>query len=183
MRVVVLSALLGSLAACGSDCEVGPISTSTLSDQQRLEMRLLMPWFEHAKACKVAGYNVIGPEAQVNGDLTVLATTGTAVTFTGPSQVAVFTKSKATATIEVGEDGSLVRISYTGKGIDGTLVSFVDEDGDGRIDTQIGSAGVWVNVDGQWAKVEKRGERPGAVVLGKWAPMKKVGRVWVVDGE
>lgn len=47
---------------------------------------------------------------------------------------------------------------------------------DGRLDSKIGEHAGFVNLNGQWSRLEKRGEQLGALVNGEWRLLEKDGR-------
>jgi DNA-binding beta-propeller fold protein YncE len=60
---------------------------------------------------------------------------------------------------------------------DGQKYSFTDANADGRLDSKIGQQAGFVNLDGQWSRLEKRGNQLGALVNGEWRPLEKQGKL------
>ena len=179
--LVLPLAALSSLAGCRSDCVVGPLSTIGLSQQETELLNDLAPWATNAKTCTESGYALIVPADGGPGGI-VVTPDGTKMLYLGTRTVAIQTKAGYLATLhDLGNTGRFDSVSYDViDPADGQKYFVTDADGVGRLNTKIGEHGGFVNIDGQWCRLEKRAEQLGAIVDGTWKPLEKQGRVWRV---
>jgi hypothetical protein len=172
-----LVALL-TLAGCGDSCVTGPISTAGATATQQALVKVLSPWTQHAKTCKIGGYVVMGPADGTPSEIFVTRN-GTTIDITEEGAIHVRARDGSLASIQAfGDAGHFDWISYDAiDPADGQKYSFTDSDADGRLDTKIGEKAGFVNLDGGWSQLEKRGGKLGALVGGEWRPLKEQERM------
>jgi hypothetical protein len=183
-NVFVLTVLL-ALAGCGNDeCTTGAIPTKSFTGAQQSEMKVLVPWLNHAKTCRVAGYIVMGPADGALGEL-IVTRDGMSVLFESPREIHVQSSGGSLVSIQdLSGAGRFDSISYTIiDPTDGLKYVVTDANADGRLDTKIGDKAGFANINGEWARFEKRGDRLGAVVAGEWRPLEKQGRIWQLQAK
>jgi hypothetical protein len=172
-----LTALL-TLAGCGDSCVTGPISNSGATATQQALAKALSPWTQHAKTCQIGGYVVMGPAEGTPTEIFVTRN-GTTVNITERGAIHVRAKDGSLVSIQdFGGADHFDWISYDAiDPADGKRYSFTDANADGRLDTKIGEKAGFVNLDGKWSQLEKRGNELGALVDGEWRPLEKQGRM------
>jgi hypothetical protein len=179
----VLTVLL-ALAGCDNSCVIGAVPTDKFTKAQQSEMKVVMPWAKHAQTCRIAGYIVMGPTDGSSGEI-VVTRDGTSVLLEGPRQIHVQSPGGSLVSIQdLSGAGQFDWISYSAiDPADGLKYTITDADADGRLDTKIGDNAGFANINGEWARFEKRGDQLGAVVAGEWRPLEKHGRNWQVQSK
>jgi len=178
-RNVIAFTVLLALVGCDNSCVTGVIPTDRFTKAQQSGMKVVIPWASHAKTCRVAGYIVMGPSDGASGEI-VVTREGTTVLFGSPREIRVQSRRGSLVGIQdLSGAGRFDWISYTAiDPTDGLEYTIIDADADGRLDTKIGENAGFANIDGQWARFEKRGAQLGAVVAGEWRPIEMHGRTW-----
>jgi|GraSoiStandDraft_46_1057282.scaffolds.fasta_scaffold481301_2 hypothetical protein len=175
-RMFTFTALL-ALAGCGDSCVVGPLSTAGMTATQRAVLQMEAPWMKHAKTCRIGGYLVMAP-ADGTPDEIWVTRNGTTVNMTERDSIDI--QSRAGSLVSLQDPGGVGRfdwVSYSAVDpADGQKYSVTDADADGRLDTKIGDHAGFVNLGGEWSRLEKRGNQLGAIVAGEWRPIEKQGR-------
>ena len=174
---ILAAALL--LEGCRDECVTGPLSTHGLSQQEADFLKVVWPWTQQSKTCRVSGYLLVVP-ANGGPDGILVAPDGTKVMFMGPGNWAVQAKDGSLTTLQdLTGGGRFDSISYSAiDPADGQKFSVTDANADGVLDLKIGDHGGFVNISGQWCRLEKRGDQVGAIVGGEWKPLQKEGRVY-----
>jgi hypothetical protein len=179
-RGACLLAVLLALPGCDNNsCVTGAIPTNSFSKAQQSEIKVVMPWANHAQTCRIAGYIVMGPADGASGEI-VVTRDGASVLFEGTREIHVKSPDGSTVSIQdLSGAGRFDSISYDAiDPADGLKYVITDADADGRLDTKIGDKAGFANINGEWARFEKHGEQLGAVVAGEWRPLEKHGRIW-----
>ncbi len=176
--------VLVSLAGCDNSCVTGAIPTDTFTKVQQSQMNVVMPWAGHARTCRIAGYTVMGPADGASGEIVVVRD-GSRVLFEGAREIHVMSAGGSLVGIQdLSGAGQFDWISYSAiDPTDGLRYTITDADADGRLDTKIGDNAGFVNINGQWARFEKRDSQLGAVIAGEWRPLEKHERVWQVQSK
>ena len=151
---------------------------SAFKPEERDMAKAEMPWWKDTKACKVSAYSVFGPSDPKSGALVITPAFGWKVMFDSPTFVIAMTPKGNMVTLEMNADGALTSIGYDAIGADGKKVQVIDQNADGVLDHKMTADGFFVNIDGQWARFEKKDGKPGAVTSGGWRPLVIVDRVW-----
>jgi hypothetical protein len=172
-----LAALL-ALGGCDDSCVTGPISTAGTTEVDQALLDWSPTWNRHAKTCQVGGYTVIGPAESAPGEIYVTRN-GTTVWITEQGTIDIRSRDGSLVSVQdMDSTGHFTLVSYDAiDPADGQKYSFTDANADGRLDTKIGDHGGFVNLDGQWLRLEKRGDQPGALVNGEWKPLEKRGKL------
>jgi hypothetical protein len=178
-RSAVSFAFLLALTGCGDSCVTGAIPMDGLTKAQQSEMKVAVPWGSHAQTCRIASYVVMEPADGAPGEFFVMRD-ATTVAFDGPRNIHVQSPTGSMVGMQdLSGAGRFDWISYTAiDPTDGLTYNIIDADADGRLDTKIGENAGFANINGEWARFEKRGDQFGAVVAGEWRPLEMHGRVW-----
>jgi hypothetical protein len=184
-RNVCFLVVLLALAGCDkSSCVTGAIPTNSFSKAQQSEMKVVMPWAKNAQTCRIAGYTVMGPADGSSGEIVVIRD-GTSVLLESPRQIHVQSPGGSLVSIQdLSGTGQFDWISYSAiDPADGLKYTVTDADADGRLDTKIGDKAGFTNINGEWARFEKRGGQLGGIVAGEWRPLEKRGRIWQLQSK
>ena len=177
-RSMFTLATLLALAGCDDSCVTGPLSTAGAKEIQQAFLKWDSPWTQHAKTCHVGGYTVIGPAESAPGEIYVTRN-GTAVWMTERGTIDIVSREGFVVSVQdLDATGRFTLVSYDAiDPADGQKYSFTDANTDGRLDSKIGAHAGFVNLDGKWSQLQKRGDQLGALVNGEWQPVEKQGKL------
>ncbi len=173
---VVVSLVL--LSGCDESCVSGPISAAGATPLQIAVTKAESPWARNAKTCQLGGYEVIVPAEGAPAEIFVTRN-GTTVWIDERGTIYVRSKDGSLVSLQdLNHAGRFDWISYSAiDAADGQKYDVIDADADGPLDTKFGEKGGFVNLEGEWARMEKRGDQLGAIVGGDWRPIESEKRM------